>query len=225
MKQLLVILMFLCSASIFAQDVIVKKDGSHIECRVVEVNDSGVVYKKWSNLNGNNFEIDRADVSAINYQSGKKEDYSEVNNLYKPGNQNDGTQQVNDIELIRMDLATHNPLKKAKTLKTIGWISGSILSVCGILLISDVGDIIHGAPDSERIVGVCLLGVGVAGVTSSLLVANHIQKKADSMLQSNSIWQKEIKFKNGSSLSTGVDMLNDNVMGNSTIGLGFRYNF
>lgn len=224
MKQLLVILMFLCSASIFAQDVIVKKDGSHIECRVVEVNDSGVVYKKWSNLNGNHFEIDRADVSAINYQSGKKEDFSEVNNLYKHGNQNDGVQQYNDNVLIRIDSESQKPYKRAKTLKTIGWVGGSIMIVAACGLAIKMSE--NGTTTGPTILGSG--GVLLAGITWTsifLYKANRIQKKADSMLQSNSIWQKEIKFNNGSSLSTGVDMLNDNVMGNSTIGLGFRYNF
>jgi len=34
MKKLVIFLLFLCSVSVFAQDVIVKKDGSTIVCRV-----------------------------------------------------------------------------------------------------------------------------------------------------------------------------------------------
>ncbi len=55
MKQLLVFLLLLCSASVSAQDVIVKKDGSTIFCRVVELTDSEISYKKWSDLNGSNY--------------------------------------------------------------------------------------------------------------------------------------------------------------------------
>ncbi len=48
MKQLLVFLFLLCSGSVFAQDVIVKKDGSTIVCRVVELTSSEITYKKWT---------------------------------------------------------------------------------------------------------------------------------------------------------------------------------
>ena len=107
MKQLLVLFLFLCSASVFAQDVIVKKDGSTIVCRVVELTSSEIVYKKWSDLNGSNYVMDCSAASAIHYANGKKVKLSEVTNLYKPNNQNDGTQQYNDKALLAMDAANH----------------------------------------------------------------------------------------------------------------------
>ena len=61
MKQLLLFLFLLCSTGVFAQDVIVKKDGSTIVCRVVELTSSEIVYKKWSDLNGSNYVMNRAD--------------------------------------------------------------------------------------------------------------------------------------------------------------------
>lgn len=53
MKHLLVTLLLLCSACVFAQDVIVKKDGSTIVCRVVELTSSEITYKKWNDLSRN----------------------------------------------------------------------------------------------------------------------------------------------------------------------------
>ena len=90
MKQLFILLLLLCSVGMSAQDVIVKKDGSTIVCRVMELNSSEIVYKKWTDLNGSNYVMNRADASAINYENGKKENISEVTNLYTPNNQNDG---------------------------------------------------------------------------------------------------------------------------------------
>lgn len=107
MKQLLVFLLLLCSASVSAQDVIVKKDGSTIVCQVVEVSATEITYKKWSEQNGSNYVMDKSLASAINYENGKKENLSEVTNLYTPGNQNDGTQQYNDNALLAMDAADH----------------------------------------------------------------------------------------------------------------------
>ena len=82
MKQFMILFLLLCSASVLAQDVIVKKDGSTIVCRVVELTSSEIVYKKWSDLNGSNYVMNRADASAINYESGKKMNLSEATNLY-----------------------------------------------------------------------------------------------------------------------------------------------
>lgn len=84
MKQLLVLFFLLCSASVWAQDVIVKKDGSTIVCRVVEANSSEVVYKKWSDLNGASYIMDRSLVSAINYESGKWEARQRLDGKFKP---------------------------------------------------------------------------------------------------------------------------------------------
>ncbi len=103
MKHLLVLLLLLCSASVSAQDVIVKKDGSTVVCRVVELTDTEITYKKWSDLNGSNYVMDRSLASAINYENGKKVNLSETTNLYRPNNQNDGTQQYNDRALLEMD--------------------------------------------------------------------------------------------------------------------------
>ena len=43
MRKILFLLTFLCSVSMFAQDVIVKKDGSTIVCRVIEFTESEII--------------------------------------------------------------------------------------------------------------------------------------------------------------------------------------
>ena len=231
MKQLLVFLFLLCSTSMFAQDVIVKKDGSHIECRVVEVNDSGVVYKKWSNLNGNNFEIDRADVSSVNYGDGKKMTFSETNNLYKPGNQNDGMQQYNDNALLAIDAASYryDPAKQAKKHRFIGWVGGATLVAGGIILfalyqsnIDTYGD----DYDDKWLLPVSIgcAGAGVAWTWGFLSSAKRKTIEAN-RLRSSSIYHLDLPFSNASSLSIGADLLSDRAMGNNTLGLGLRYNF
>lgn len=111
MKHLLVLLFLLCAVSVSAQDVIVKKDGSTIVCRIVDLTSSEITYKKWNDLNGSNYVMNRTDASAINYENGKKLNMSEVDNLYKPGNQNDGLQNYNDRALLEID-ANEHPKKK-----------------------------------------------------------------------------------------------------------------
>ena len=112
MKQLLIFLLLLCSAGASAQDVIVKKDGSTVVCRVLSVSDTEITYKKWNEPNGSNYVMDKSLASAINYENGKKVNLSEVTNLYKPHNQNTGEQQYNDNALLAIDRASHPKWKR-----------------------------------------------------------------------------------------------------------------
>ena len=66
------LLLLLSSLTASAQDVIVKKDGSTIVCRVVEVNQTEVIYKRWTNLEGPNYVMNLSDISAVNYENGEK---------------------------------------------------------------------------------------------------------------------------------------------------------
>lgn len=226
MKNLLAFLLLLCSASVSAQDVIVKKDGSTVVCLVVELTSTEITYKKWSDLNGSNYVMDRSAASAINYENGKKEVLGEQQSQYTPGNQNDGVQQYNDRALLAMDYAASNPYKKVKTLKTIGWIGGPALAVFGAVLIAaDDYDFFGFNSSDESLLGLGVIGLGAAWTTSFLLVSNHTKKKIDSQLYNTSIMQYDFPFSNNSSLSLGANLIRDNVNGKNTLGLGLRYNF
>lgn len=60
------------SSYTFAQDLIVKKDGSVIQAKVTKVGTSEVEYKKWSNQDGPQYSIEIGDILAINYKNGDK---------------------------------------------------------------------------------------------------------------------------------------------------------
>ena len=228
MKQLLVFLFFLCSMSVSAQDVIVKKDGSTVVCRVVEVTGTEITYKKWSDLNGSNYVMDKSLASAINYESGKKETFGEMENQYKPNNQNYGVQQYNDRALLAIDNKINILEKKAKKWQTTGWISGGILVGFGLFIIIDQpfwrhdGNNKDGTPNIS--VGSGIAGIGILSSVLCFSKARSIRKQAE-MLQSASIYQYDFKFSNGSSLSAGIDMLSDHTISNNALGLGLRYNF
>ncbi len=226
MKQLLVLLLLLCSASVSAQDVIVKKDGSTIVCRVVEVTATEITYKKWSDLNGSNYVMDKSLASAINYESGKKEKLSETTNLYQPNNQNDGVQQYNDKALLRLDAASQvatrkSQLKKAATaIRITGWGIGAFAVGTGIYFLAFAEGHSH-----YKGMGAAIAAGGVVWTTGSILLANYFEKKAET-IESASIYQYNLNFVNGSSLSYGIDMLRDRSQGSNTLlGLGIRYNF
>ncbi|MBR2229761.1 MAG: hypothetical protein IJ886_05775 [Prevotella sp.] len=75
MKKILFFVLLTCSANVSAQDVIVKKDGSTIISKVLEVNIADIKYKKFSNQNGPTYTIRKSDVMAINYENGEKDDF------------------------------------------------------------------------------------------------------------------------------------------------------
>lgn len=111
MKQLLILLFLLCSIGVSAQDVIVKKDGTTILSKVLEVGQSVIKYKKHENPDGPTYTISKSELQAINYQNGAKDTFSEPvreENRYLPNNQNDGTQQYNDNALLMIDANKHS---------------------------------------------------------------------------------------------------------------------
>lgn len=229
MKQLLVALMLVCTINAFAQDVIVKKNGSTVVCRVVEVNTSEVVYKKWNDLNGANFILNRTDVASINYENGKKEELSTTyQNEFTPGNQNTGEQSLNDIALMKLDIETNGNMGKAKKLRTIGWIGGATLvlsgAICAIVQYQESSEFFI----NEYKFGYASVALGVAGVawtTGFLIAANKHQKMAESVVINSPILQNEHTFKNGTSLAYSAELLKDNLQRSHTVGIGFRYNF
>jgi hypothetical protein len=220
MKQLLVLLLLLCAANVSAQDVIVKKDGSTVVCRVVEVTATEITYKKWSNLNGSNYVMDKSLASAINYESGKKETFGKTESLYMPNNQNDGMQKYNDKALLKLDAASHKSpsYKAANIMKIIGWGIGAGALVTGIYFMGASGHSHYQGMGAGIILG------GVIWTSGCLLLAKHLAKKGEA-IESASIYQYDFKIDNSSTLSAGIDLLSDCTQRNNTLGLGLRYNF
>ena len=226
MKQLLFLLMFMCSASVFAQDVIVKKDGSTIVCRVVELTSSEIVYKKWENLNGSNYVMERSAASAINYENGRREKLGEADNHYQPHNQNDGDRQMNDRALLAMDYASQKTDKTIKKLRTWGWVSGIAGVGLGALLVN-IG---LNADYDEDMVTYCIAGglFAIGGITTSTYcfsTAHKRQKQSEMLLQSSTLYQYDFKFSNGTSVTAGVDILSDRTSRSKNLAIGLCYNF
>lgn len=69
--------MLTMSISIYAQDVIVKKDSTTIMAKVLTVGTTTVEYKKWSNQDGPTYVIEKKELLSINDGSGEKEVFSE----------------------------------------------------------------------------------------------------------------------------------------------------
>ena len=91
LKALLTLALSAGTTTVFAQDVIVKHDGSTILSKVTEISVTEVKYKKFSNQNGPTYSIQKSDIQAINYENGEKETFADVS---KATTQETSKQQV-----------------------------------------------------------------------------------------------------------------------------------
>lgn len=103
------------SQIVFAQDVIVKRDGSSIISKVLEVNTDDVKYKKFSNLNGPTYTIKKSDLLSINYENGEKDTFSDVDNVNTSSSSGQSPRMINkpadkrNTELIQLYNRHHSP--------------------------------------------------------------------------------------------------------------------
>lgn len=130
---LYIILGLLCSTSVFAQDIIIKKDFSIIKSKVVEVASSIVKYKKYSNIDGPIYTIEAKDIIAINYENGEKDVFENKEQSIKnelkviPDTKNDSLIALYNKHIMYYKNKTSNKIATAYTYK-FGMTSSSVLS-------------------------------------------------------------------------------------------------
>lgn len=139
MKTLIFVFMAFLPCLTIAQDVIVKKDGNTILAKVLEVNESNIKYKKYSNQNGPTYTIAIVDIMSINYQNGERDEFVSTSEISY--NDSNIPQYINkpgdslNAELLSLYNQTYVPKKsKASTSKAskyilfFGFKTSSILS-------------------------------------------------------------------------------------------------
>lgn len=104
------------SIGCYAQDMIVKKDGSIIQAKVSEIGTSEVKYKKWSNQDGPSYAIAKSEILAINYQNGDKDTFSDA----QPITTQEPSEQ-NEPKLIERPVASNNLEVISRYIKNIGF--------------------------------------------------------------------------------------------------------
>ena len=229
MKKIFLLMLFLCSMSVWAQDVIVKKDGSTVVCRIVEVTKTEVIYKKWSDQQGSNYIVNQKDLTAIHHENGAKTTFDAAPAVPAETAPSANAQPLTDADLLKMagvqaDTPQYEMMRKAKRLKKAGWISGGIMLAAGALItgcFDSFDDEIYGLT-----VGPLLMGGGIITTTACLVRAKNLKKKASRLSVSSApLFQQDFKLKNGTTLSPSLDILKDNTQRNTTFGVGLTYNF
>lgn len=223
MKKVLFVLMFLASTFVAsAQDVVVKKDGSTILSKIVEIGTTEIKYKKWNNQNGPMYTIAKAEVQSINYENGEEEIFSEIE-VPQPQQQNNygdySSQIAKSIESSNK-LQEERLLASAKSWKTVGNVFGYVCVIGGIVTGYLVYDDDNKTPCYIAIGGGILSGM-VGGIVCDAIANN--KKKAAYSIASVPLIKQEFDLGN-SRLSASIDLINDYNKA-KTVGLGVSLNF
>lgn len=249
MRKILCCLMLAYLFPLFAaaQDVIMKRDGNTVVCRIVEVGESEVVYKRWGNLQGNNYVMNIADITSIHYENGKKLTFNgnapdlTLTQTQTPtqawANPNRQMGEMNDAQLLNLakkkDWTSQDKQKKVKNLKIAAWTVGPLAVAGGLAMIlmsrySCYNYYSYGYEEEVYIEGALmapgciLLAGGIATTTGCLIRANKLKKR---MVQSSPIYGHDFQFKNGSALSTNICSLTDEHSPAPALGIGLNYHF
>jgi len=76
--------MLIGMASIFAQDIIIKKNGDEIKSLVQEIGTEYVKYKKFDNQTGPTYNMAKTEIFMIKYENGTKDVFNEVAKSLEP---------------------------------------------------------------------------------------------------------------------------------------------
>lgn len=230
----------------FAQDVLVKKDGSTILVKVLKVTETEVEYKDFNNQDGPTRVISITNLLSINYQNGQKESFSVPSSTHKSPVQTPDivtketvTKFSNDQQLMQMyksskQLSPEQKQKKAKRLKIAGWTVGGVLFVGGVVAFGCKHALCvyeeytdryyfhdHAIPYS---IGFSSIAAGIVTWSGCYFRARKLERQSRYSVQSAPVFQQEFNVGNDR-LVVGLDMLKDNTMKNQTLGMGLTYNF
>lgn len=80
-----------------SQDIIIKKNGDEISTKVTKVSDNEIEYKKWTNLDGPVYTMQRNDILLIKYANGEKDIFVSDDKQQQAKQQNnDGAQYIKE---------------------------------------------------------------------------------------------------------------------------------
>ncbi len=143
-----------------AQDIIVKKDGTSIHAKVLDITPNDIKYKKWSNLEGPTYTVLASEIQKIIYKNGDVDNFNakEEVNIKTLSNtvSSNNNPKANTIDFLKRD----DLMKRGRV--TSIW--GTTLFVTGIIGVV-TGGILIGSEVTGAGVGIMVpsLAVGVIG--------------------------------------------------------------
>lgn len=134
MKKILSLLFVIGLACIHlcAQDIIVKKDGSIIKAKVLELTETSVLYKNHANLDGPTYSLKIENILSLTYENGVQESFSNFTASTDVSNSKDQTSSTDMSDAILLSRIADLE-SKADHIKTIGtWVG--VTGILGIIV-------------------------------------------------------------------------------------------
>jgi hypothetical protein len=185
MKKILLILVAVISFGIMAanaQDVILKKDGSEIKAKVLEITEQQIKYKEFDFQSGPTRNVNITDVFMITYENGKKEVFNKQTSTYPSPSPYYNPYQY-----------TQNDLKNAKNLRN----SGVVFFSTGMAFTFPIGlSLLFTAYDyynpyygyyryGQELASLCFIGIGPALTVSGIIMWAVGQTRMDKINRFN----------------------------------------
>jgi hypothetical protein len=73
MRKYLIIVLSICLGNLYAQDVIIKRNGDELNAKIEEISQAEIKFKKFENLDGPSYVLPKSEVFIIKYSNGTKE--------------------------------------------------------------------------------------------------------------------------------------------------------
>ena len=171
MKNIIALFLILTCGQLFAQDIIIKKNGEEIKSKVEEITTDLVKYREFDNLTGPLYNIPLAEVFMIKYQNGTSKFYGDKQDTKAkaPATLTDTVAQLKkEINKISLNSKYDELMKKSKSNKSggiLGCVTGPLFLVTGgvtLALSSSVPDETRGltiAMGSVLVVGGAILTI------------------------------------------------------------------
>ena len=102
-KIILSLILCLIAHSLYAQDIITFTDGKSVKAKVLEISQTEIKYKRFSNLDGPLYTINKNTVSQIQYQGGDIEEFSNEPVANNSTSNNNVTNDPNSPQLIELE--------------------------------------------------------------------------------------------------------------------------
>ena len=100
MKKLIFLLTMCVVFNLSAQDIIVKRNGDELQCRILEVSKNEVKYKRWTNQDGPAFSEKKSDIFMIKYENGEKDVIAHSSPISEPSAISTNVNDVDSYEYI-----------------------------------------------------------------------------------------------------------------------------
>lgn len=221
MKRFLLLFLGIMIATIaMAADVITKKNGTTIQCKVMKVGRTEVEYKNIINLDGPVYALDLTEIASITYENGAVDKFGEQSVVTT----NAGQRTMTDKELMRM-YGDRNQIGRG--LK----ITGISLTGIGVVSLAIAGESTRGfgywGDNMNKVVEATLTVIGVSGIIAGptcYFLGRKKQKQFD-RYACLPLLEQDFQLGNNTMLTADVNMINDNITHDKSLGLGLRFTF